>query len=64
MQLMPKHVHHWRSSWVLAMGIHDTAGWMPVLFYLHCPCGHAGLWYGEESSVLQQRRVHAGERDV
>ena len=56
-----KHVHHWQLVWVLAMGIHDCEGWLPCVFACRCACGLSGVWQGEESSTLQQRRVHAGE---
>jgi hypothetical protein len=61
---MPKHTHTWRSQWILPVGIHTYDGWMPLLLSLRCACGLSGTWYGEEHSGLQQRRVHAGERDV
>ena len=58
------HTHRWQLRWCLAVGIHDCEGWMPVLVCLRCACGVGGVWSGEENTRLQQRRLHAGERNV
>ena len=56
------HTHRWRLLWSLQMGIADVEGWFPVVLCLTCPCGTTGVWAAEESTRLQQRRVHEGER--
>lgn len=59
---MAHHTHRWKLIWCLPMGVHDAGGWLPVVFAVQCACGVGGIYHGEESTRLQQRRVHEGDR--
>ena len=58
------HTHDWRLLWSLLVGVHDACGWAPILLAVQCACGQGAVYAGEENTRLQQRRLHAGERNV